>query len=101
MSTFNDFIYLFKDVWIEGLFGVNISELIIGILIILFFYVLRSFFARFIIGRLHKISKKTKTDIDDAVIQVIEGPLKFLPVVIGFFIATSYIDLKPELSSFI
>ena len=101
MSTFNDFIYLFRDVWREGLFGVNISELIIGILIILFFYILRSFFARFIIGRLHKISKKTKTDIDDAVIQVIEGPLKFLPVVIGFFIATSYIDLKPELSSFI
>ena len=67
----------------------------------LIFYTIRSFFARFIIGRLHKIVKKTKTDIDDAVIQVIEGPLKFLPVVIGFFIATSYIELKPDLLSFI
>ena len=101
MSSFNDFITLFQDVWKQGLFGIDVSELIDGLIIILFFYVLRSFFARFIIGRLHKIVKKTKTDIDDAVIQVIEGPLKFLPVVIGFFIATSYIELKPDLLSFI
>ena len=101
MSSFNDFITLFQDVWKQGLFGIDVSELIVGLIIILFFYVLRSFFARFIIGRLYKIVKKTKTDIDDAVIQVIEGPLKFLPVVIGFFIATSYIELKPDLLSFI
>ena len=48
-----------------------------------------------------KLQKKTKTEIDNTVIEVIEGPLKFLPVVIGFFIATSYIELKPELLSFI
>ena len=92
MSSFNDFILLFKDVWKQGLFGVNISELVIGLFIILIFYVLRSFFARFVIARLYKIVKRTKTDVDDAVIEVIEGPLKFLPVVIGFFIATSYIE---------
>ena len=101
MSSFNDFIILFTDVWEKGLFGINVSELVVGLLIILVFYVLRSFFARFIIGRLYKIAKKTKTEIDNTVIEVIEGPLKFLPVVIGFFIATSYIELKPELLSFI
>ena len=75
MSIFNDFINLFLDVWRDGLFGINISELIIGLIIILLFYVLRSFFAKFIIGRLYRIVKKTKTDIDDAVIEVIQGPL--------------------------
>ena len=30
---------------------------------------------------------KTTTKIDDAVIEVLDGPLKFFPVVIGFFIA--------------
>ena len=58
MSSFNDFIILFTDVWEKGLFGINVSELVVGLLIILVFYVLRSFFARFIIGRLHKIAKK-------------------------------------------
>ena len=101
MSSFNNFLNLFTDVWVNGLLGINVSQLIIGLIIILIFYTLRSFFAKFIIGRLHKIVKKTRTDIDDTIIKVIEGPLKFLPVVVGFFIATSYIDLDSDLSLFI
>ena len=97
MSSVNEFLDLFSDVWTGGLFGVNVSEIIIGLIIFLIFYVLRSFFARFVIGRLHKIVKKTKTDIDNVVIEVIEGPLKFLPIVIGFFIATSYIEFNANI----
>ena len=97
MSSVNEFLNLFSDVWTSGLFGVNVSEIIIGLIIFLIFYVLRSFFARFVIGRLYKIVKKTKTDIDNVVIEVIEGPLKFLPIVIGFFIATSYIEFNADI----
>ena len=97
MSSVNEFLDLFSDVWTSGLFGVNVSEIIIGLIIFLIFYVLRSFFARFVIGRLYKIVKKTKTDIDNVVIDVIEGPLKFLPIVIGFFIATSYIEFNADI----
>ena len=97
MSSVNEFLNLFSDVWTSGLFGINVSEIIIGLIIFLIFYVLRSFFARFVIGRLYKIVKKTKTDIDNVVIEVIEGPLKFLPIVIGFFIATSYIEFNAEI----
>ena len=97
MSSVNEFLDLFSDVWTSGLFGVNVSEIIIGLIIFLIFYVLRSFFARFVIRRLYKIVKKTKTDIDNVVIEVIEGPLKFLPIVIGFFIATSYIEFNADI----
>ena len=44
---------------------------------------------------------KTSTKIDNTVVEVIEGPLKFLPVVLGFFIATSYINLSIEVQNFI
>ena len=84
MSTIRDFNELFIEVWQKGIFGINASEIIIGLIIFLLFYVLRRLFARFIIGRLNKIVKKSKTSIDDTVVDVIEGPLKFLPVVIGF-----------------
>ena len=97
MSSVNEFLDLFSEVWTSGLFGINVSEIIIGLIIFLMFYVLRSFFARFVIGRLYKIVKKTKTDIDNVVIEVIEGPLKFLPIVIGFFIATSYIEFNADI----
>ena len=101
METFNSFFELFTDVWNQGIFGINASEIIIGFIIFLIFYVFRSFFARFIINRLHKIVKKTSIKTDDILIKVIEGPIKFLPVVIGFFIATTYIDINTELMGFI
>jgi len=101
MQAINSFISLFSEVWKEGIFGINASEIIIGLLIFLFFYVLRRLFARFLIARLNKIVLKTSTSLDDTVIKVIEGPLKFLPVVLGFFIASSYINFSSELQSFI
>jgi len=101
MEAFNRFSELFSEVWQEGVFGLNASEIIIGIVIFLIFYVLRRLFARFIISRLNKLVNKTSTKIDNTVVEVIEGPLKFLPVVLGFFIATSYINLSTEVQDFI
>ena len=101
MEAINRFGELFLEVWQEGVFGLNASEIIIGIVIFLIFYVLRRLFARFIISRLNKIVNKTSTKIDNTVVEVIEGPLKFLPVVLGFFIATSYINLSTEVQGFI
>ena len=101
MEAINRFRKLFLEVWEDGVFGLNASEIIIGIVIFLIFYVLRRLFAKFIISRLNKLVNKTSTKIDDTVVEVIEGPLKFLPVVLGFFIATSYINLSTEVQDFI
>ena len=101
MTSFNQFIELFLDVWDKGIFGINASEIIVGFIIFLLFYVLRRLFARFVISRLNKIVLKSKNKIDDTIVNVIEGPLKFLPVVIGFFIASSYIDFNKEVQNFV
>ena len=101
MEAFNQFLELFKEVWISGIFGINVSEIIIGLIIFLFFYVLRRLFARFIIRRLSKFVLSSENQIDDAIVNVIEGPLKFLPVVIGFFIASSYVDFSSNVQNFI
>ena len=101
MESINNFISLFLEVWEEGIFGINASEIIIGFIIFLIFYVLRRLFARFIIGRLNSVVFKSKNTIDDTIVDVIEGPLKFLPVVIGFFIASSYIEFDLKIQSFI
>ena len=101
MEAINSFKKLFLEVWNEGVFGLNASEIIIGFIIFLIFYVLRRLFARFIISKLNKLVNRTSTKIDDTVVDVIEGPLKFLPIVLGFFIATSYIELSIEVQGFI
>jgi len=101
MEAINSFKELFLDVWNEGVLGLNASEIIIGIIIFLLFYVLRRLFAKFIINKLSKLVNRTSTKVDDTVVNVIEGPLKFLPIVIGFFVATSYIRLSIEVQDFI
>ena len=101
MEAINSFKEIFLEVWNDGVFGLNASEIIVGIIIFLIFYVLRRLFARFIIRRLNKLVNKTSTKIDNTVVEVIEGPLKFLPIVLGFFIATSYMKLSIEVQEFI
>ena len=101
MEAINRFKELFLEVWSQGVFGLNASDIIVGIIIFLIFYVLRRLFARFVISRLSKIVNKTSNTIDNTVVEVIEGPLKFLPIVLGFFIATSYIELSLEVQNFV
>ncbi len=96
MESFNSFNNLFLDVWNNGVFGINATDIIISLIIFLLFYLLRRLIARFILNRLSKIVTKTTTKIDDAVIEVLDGPLKFFPVVIGFFIASTYLDLSDQ-----
>ncbi len=101
MESFNSFNDLFLDVWKNGVFGINATDIIVSFVIFLFFYLLRRLIARFILNRLSNIVSKTTTTIDDAVIEVLDGPLKFFPVVIGFFIASSYLDLSQQKQDFL
>ncbi len=101
METFNSFTELFLDVWNNGVFGINATDIIVSLIIFLFFYLLRRLIARFILNRLSRIVSKTSNQIDDAVIEVLDGPLKFLPVVLGFFIASSYLDVSDNNQDFL
>jgi len=101
METFNSFTDLFFDVWNNGVFGINATDIIVSLVIFLLFYLLRRLIARFILNRLSRIVSKTSNRIDDAVIEVLDGPLKFLPVVLGFFIASSYLDVSDNNQDFL
>ena len=51
--------------------------------------------------RLEKIAKRTTNKFDDSFVSAMQGPARFLPVVIGFFIACYYLEFSPESQSFI
>ena len=101
METFNSFTDLFLDVWNNGVFGINATDIIVSLVIFLLFYLLRRLIARFILNRLSRIVSRTSNQIDDAVIEVLDGPLKFFPVVLGFFIASSYLDVSDNNQDFL
>ena len=92
---------MFLEVWKKGILGVDIFQILIGLGIFLIFLLFRGLISKFIINRLKKIAKKTTNKLDDTFVRAMEGPARFFPIVIGFFIASYYLEFSPESQSFI
>jgi len=101
MDIFENFSTLFLEVWEKGILGVDIFQILIGLGIFLIFLLFRGLISKIIINRLKKIAKKTTNKLDDTFVQAMEGPARFFPIVIGFFIASYYLEFSPESQSFI
>ena len=96
MEIFNNFKELFLSVWNKGILGVDIFQILIGISIFLIFLIFRGIISRIIIKRLESIAKKTSNKLDDTFVKAMEGPARFLPIVIGFFIAIYYMAFSED-----
>ena len=96
MEIFNNFKELFLSVWNKGILGVDIFQILIGIAIFFIFLIFRGIISRIIIKRLESIAKKTTNKLDDTFVHAMEGPARFLPIVIGFFIASYYMSFSED-----
>ena len=101
MEVLENFKDLFFDVWDKGISGVNISEIFIALLIFLFFLFLRGIFSKFVIKRLENYVSKSTNNFDNSLVFSMEGPAKFFPIVLGFFVSTSYLTIETQAAEFI
>ena len=93
MNVLENFKDLFIDVWQDGVSGVNISELIIALVIFTFFLFLRGVFSKFVVKKLENYVSKSTNSFDNSLVNSMEGPAKFFPIVLGFFVSTSYLTV--------
>ena len=96
MELFNNFKLLFLSVWEKGILGVDILQILIGLGIFFIFLIFRGIISKIIIKRLQNIAKKTTNKLDDSFVLAMEGPARFLPIVIGFFIASYYMSFSED-----
>jgi len=96
MNLFNNFTDLFISVWSKGIYGVDIFQILIGIGIFFIFLIFRGIISKVIIKRLKAIAKKTTNKLDDTFVNAMEGPARFLPIVLGFFIASYYMSFGDD-----
>ena len=96
MELINNFSEIFLSVWNKGILGVDIFQILIGIGIFLLFLVFRGLISKLIIKKLEIISKRTTNKLDDTFVQSLVGPARFLPIVLGFFIASYYMTFSIE-----
>jgi MscS family membrane protein len=93
MNVLENFKDLFVDVWQDGVSGVNISEIIIALAIFTFFLFLRGVFSKFVVKKLESYVSKSTNSFDNSLVYSMEGPAKFFPIVLGFFVSTSYLTV--------
>lgn len=95
---FQDFWALTVDVWQTGISGVDLGRLITAAGIFLIFLIFRRLFTHFILSSLKNLTKKTGTNLDDNAIEAIENPIRFIPIVMGFFFVVEYLDIHGTFS---
>lgn len=99
-SDFEEFWQLVVDVWENGLLGVDIGQILVALAIFITLLMVRDLFTRFVVRRLEKLVARTETQLDDTLVDALRNPIRFVPVVLGFFLATSYLSLSDELQNF-
>jgi MscS family membrane protein len=96
MDLINNFSEIFLSVWNKGILGVDIFQILIGIGIFLLFLIFRGLISKLVIKKLEIISKRTTNKLDDTFVQSLVGPARFLPIVLGFFVASYYMTFSSE-----
>ncbi len=79
--------------------GLSVSRLVIAFTILFLFLLFKQIFSRIIVGILRKLTKKTKTTIDDKLLEIIEKPLKFIIGILGFYFAAITLNLGDSYNS--
>jgi len=64
--------------------------------VLLIFLVFRGIISKLIIKKLEIISKRTTNKLDDTFVEALVGPARFLPIVLGFFIASYYMSFGED-----
>lgn len=93
VSGLRKFWALVEDVWNYGVGGVNLGDIIVACGILLIFLMLRQVFSRMVLRRVEKISQNSSNKLDDTFVEMLSGPIRMIPAVIGVFFATEYLDL--------
>ena len=96
----NEFLNIFKDVWQEGLLGIGVTEMLISIGIMLTAIMTRSFFVNRILKWLDKLTEGTESSVDDVLLDSLEKPLSYVPIVIGLYLLTVYLPISGALGDF-
>ena len=101
MDVLNKLNELFLSVWQKGLLGVDFLQILVGLGIFLIFLIFRGLISKLVVKKLELISKRTTNKLDDTFVKSMEGPARFLPIVLGVFFASYYMSFDNESRNFI
>lgn len=97
MTAFEDFWDEVLAVWDIGVFGASLGEVMTALTIFLLFLFARRLVYRFVILTLMIFTRRTKTNLDDLILEAIEKPLELAFVVVGLYVAQSIAPVSEDI----
>jgi MscS family membrane protein len=91
MNSFLEAINTFLN---YSFFDISIKNLIIAIVVFSFFIFLRALFTKIVLKTLKQLTQKTKSDIDNKLIEIFEPVLKLVFIIIGFYAAKGILSIE-------
>ncbi len=99
-SKFEEFINLVVDVWQHGFMGIDFGRIFTAVGILIIFLLIRRLFTWFVINRVTAFAKRRGSEVGADVLEAIRSPIRFVPVVVGFFFALEYLNLYGDMEQF-
>jgi MscS family membrane protein len=93
MDSLTRFLDLIVQVWNTGILGVSLGRALAALFIILFFLLLRRLFSRIVSRWLRVLASRSKTKVDDAIIDALEPPIALVFVDFGLFVAAEFMHV--------
>ena len=90
----DNFITLLNDVWSRGFYGVNLSDMIISLVILLAAFLLRGFIIATVLNAIGRLAAKTESKVDDEILSALEKPLGLVPVTIALYVITLILPIS-------
>lgn len=81
------------DVWQTSFLGVSVGHGMAALGVLLLGILVRGLVAHWLLAFLRRMSERTETKIDDAVVAALEGPAKLVPVIVSLFFAINILQL--------
>ena len=87
LDIFSAFVRPVVDIWQTDVLGLRVGTVVAAVLVLAACLLLRGVFTRVVVRRLARWAERTESRLDDEAIAALEPPLRFLPLVIGLFLA--------------
>jgi len=94
-----DFWQEILTVWQTGILNTNLGAIFMALGVFLTFLFARRIFFRFFSHTSKRLARRTKTDIDDRILEALERPLEFTFVIIGLYISGQVVSFSPALGA--
>ena len=89
-----NFINLISEVWNTGFLGIDLGSIISSLLVILIAFLFRGFIISIILNSFERLASKTKSKIDDEILNALRRPIGLVPVTIALYICTLILPLS-------